>query len=174
MGALAAKLTAATVGVQRDVVVLQRRLMTRVREELGLTYGVNVEQDSELRGGCFAIRTNIVPGNADKVIVAVDEVIAKLVATPASDAEIDEARVQLLAMVRERAFGTPAQRAAFLAELAASHQDPTHPEEVMARYTRVRNADMMRVARETLGNKPHVVMQVVTDSSAPREGRVAN
>lgn len=72
------------------------RLMTEVRENQGLTYGIYSGIDSFARDGCFYVSTETAPENIEKVIDSVSKEMEKLCTTLIDDDELQMARNYLM------------------------------------------------------------------------------
>lgn len=68
------------------------RLMTEIRENQGLTYGIYSSVDTFASHGCFYISTETATGNAQKVIDSIRKEIHQLQAAPVSAEELIMAR----------------------------------------------------------------------------------
>lgn len=68
------------------------RLMTEIRENQGLTYGIYSSVDSFAQDGCFYISTETATPNTEKVLEAIQKEIQKLQTVPVSGEELQMAR----------------------------------------------------------------------------------
>ncbi len=72
------------------------RLMTEIRENQGMTYGIYSSVDSFAEDGCFYISTETATDNVDKVILAIKGETDKLRTELIPEAELDMARNYLM------------------------------------------------------------------------------
>ena len=72
------------------------RLMTEIRENQGLTYGIYSSVDSFATDGCFYISTETATDNTQKVIGAIEQEVRKLQTILIPDDELDMARNYLM------------------------------------------------------------------------------
>lgn len=72
------------------------RLMTEIRENQGLTYGIYSSVDSFATDGCFYISTETATDNTQKVIEAIKKEVRKLQTILIPDDELDMARNYLM------------------------------------------------------------------------------
>lgn len=72
------------------------RLMTEIRENKGLTYGIYSSVDSFAEDGCFYISTETATDNVDKVILAIKGEADRLRTELIPEAELDMARNYLM------------------------------------------------------------------------------
>jgi predicted Zn-dependent peptidase len=72
------------------------RLMTEIRENQGLTYGIYSSVDSFATDGCFYISTETATDNTQKVIEAIQKEVRNLQTTLIPDEELDMARNYLM------------------------------------------------------------------------------
>jgi zinc protease len=68
------------------------RLMTEIRENQGMTYGIYSSIDSFAKGGCFYISTETATENTQKVIDAIKNEVVKLQTEPIPQEELQMAR----------------------------------------------------------------------------------
>jgi len=68
------------------------RLFMKVREDLGLVYGIYSSFQHDLDGSLFVIRTSTEPENSKKVLEATDEVIGEMLSNPPSEEELAKAK----------------------------------------------------------------------------------
>lgn len=68
------------------------RLFMRVREDLGLVYGIYSSFQHDFDGSLFMIRTSTEPENSEKVLEATDEVINDMLTNPPSEEELVKAK----------------------------------------------------------------------------------
>jgi predicted Zn-dependent peptidase len=81
------------------------RLMTEIRENLGLTYGIYSSVDSFASDGCFYISTETATDNTQKVIDAIKLEALKLQHTLVPVAELDMARNYLMGHIMTQIDG---------------------------------------------------------------------
>ena len=142
-------------------------LAKRVREELGLTYGVEVSNSSSLLGSRFAVEARTQPENLEKLVAELDRALAT--ARPTA-ADIESARARLLERL-EGETQTPLGRSRWLAG-AELTGEPVDPARWFARWEKVTAPDVQRVLERYVAGKPRVALRKIRKADAPAEGRV--
>jgi zinc protease len=103
---------------------LESRLNTRVRRELGLSYGAGARLNADLRGndGGVAIEATFAPQNRDKVIAAIDAELQAFAKDGPTEAELARAKHDMLERLQQ-ARASDAELAGTLDMFAALDRD---------------------------------------------------
>ena len=101
------------------------RLMTEIRENQGLTYGIYSSVDSFASHGCFYISTETATGNAQKVIDGIWKEIHKLQTEPVSGDELRMARNYMMGHLMTQLDGSFSSMD-FIKSMKIEHIDNEH------------------------------------------------
>ncbi len=142
------------------------RLNQRLREQLGITYGVGAGMDWRLSPGPFAISTAIVAPETAHGISEALAIVDGLATKDVPAAELDKAKQNLIRALPAQ-FGTNAGTAASFAELALHGLPDDWYAHYVAQIRKVSAADVRAVAKAAIpaGN---LVIAVVGDMTKVR------
>ena len=142
------------------------RLVQRLREQLGITYGANAAMDWRLARGPFVISTAIVTAATGQGISETLKMVEELTTTDVPAAELDKAKQNLVRALPAR-FGTNASTADSFAELALQGL----PIDWYTRYAdgirKVTAKDVKAVAKAIVPSKS-LIISIVGDLSKIR------
>jgi zinc protease len=142
------------------------RLTQKLREGLGITYGINAGQDWRLARGPFAISSAIVTPETAHGLTETIKIVDDLTTTDIPAAELDKSKQNLIRALPAQ-FGTNAATTAAFAELALHGL----PDSWYAHYAdairKVTAKDVRALAKSTIPSK-NMVFAVVGDMSKVR------
>lgn len=142
------------------------RLVQRLREQLGITYGANASMDWRVARGPFTIGTAIVTAATGQGLTETLKMIDELTKVDVPAAELEKSKQNLIRALPAR-FATNAQVADTIAELVLQGL----PEDWYARYAdavRKVTAANVKAAAKSLVPADKVVISVVGDMSKVR------
>ncbi|MBQ5840620.1 MAG: insulinase family protein [Clostridia bacterium] len=129
------------------------RLYQRLREELGLTYGIFAANYDNHGAGLYAVCASVSPENQQQALLEIGREIRRLVEEGVSEEELRRtkahAKISLL-MSQE----TVAARAARVGRGEVVMGRQTSVDEVLARWDSLQAADLQALARRLFGNVP--------------------
>ncbi len=142
------------------------RLMQRLREQLGITYGVSAAMDWRLARGPFVIATAIVTPSTGQGITETLKMVGELATTDVPAEELDKAKQNLIRALPAR-FGTNAGTAEAFAELALFGL----PDNWYTRYAesvrKITAKDVKTIAK-TVAPESKLVISIVGDMAKVR------
>ena len=142
------------------------RLMQRLREQLGITYGVNASVDWRLARGPFVISTAIVTPSTGQGISETLKMVDELATKDVPAEELDKSKQNLIRALPAR-FGTNSSTAEAFAELALFGL----PDNWYTRYAdsvrKITAKDVKAIAK-AVAPAPKLVVSVVGDMSKVR------
>ena len=126
---------------------MSSRLFQRIREELGLAYGVYAYQQLFQSAGVAGVYVGTQPATADKAAAAIREEYARLAREGLSDEDLAMGKQQLKGQVT-LSLESPASRMSRLATLAL-HDEPYRPlDTILEEIDRVSSADIAALTSE--------------------------
>ncbi|MEM9691842.1 MAG: insulinase family protein [Myxococcota bacterium] len=125
---------------------LSSRLNRRLREEMGVTYGVDAAFVPKLDGGYLDVVARADAEGAENAVIALHEELEKLVATPIAMSELKAAKRGVRASLHHAASG-PLGSVAVLARYYGLRRSPEAIEDEDAAVARLTREDIQRVAR---------------------------
>jgi predicted Zn-dependent peptidase len=142
------------------------RLVQRLREQLGITYGANASMDWRLARGPFVIATAIVTPSTSQGISETLKMVGELATTDVPAEELDKSKQNLIRALPAR-FGTNAGTADAFAELALFGL----PDNWYTRYAdsvrKITAKDVKAIAK-TVAPAAKLVISIVGDMSKVR------
>jgi zinc protease len=127
------------------------RLMLRIRNDLGLTYGIYSTLESMQQDGAYRIGVDTKPEATGQVVGEVIDVMEAFIAEGPTDEELQEAKAYLIGSYPRR-FETPSNIATqFQSKLMFGYDDPAKEiAEYRAKINEVSRDDVMAMAKKYL------------------------
>jgi zinc protease len=142
------------------------RLLQRLREQLGITYGVHAGQDWRLSPGPFTISTAIVTPETAKGIAETIKILDDLAANEVPAAELDKSKQNLIRALPAE-FATNAATAGTFADLVEHGLPDDYYTHYADEVRKVTAADVKAVAKATIPSQK-MVFAIVGDMSKVR------
>lgn len=149
------------------------RLFQRLVYDLQIAQDVNATQFSRQLGSDFTITVTLRKGKSSaEALRIVDEELGKLRAGPPTDDELTRARTRTLSSI---VFGLErvSSRADTLNAYNQMAGDPGYLDRDMARYEKIKGADLVTAMARHLPADKRIVTRAVPTPGAPRAGRLA-
>ncbi|MEP6647482.1 MAG: pitrilysin family protein, partial [Saprospiraceae bacterium] len=135
------------------------RLMTEIRENLGMTYGIYSGVDSFAEGGCFYISTETATDNIQKVLEAIQLEVHKLRTEPIPEEELNMARNYLMGHLMTQLDG-PFASMDYIKTLKIERLDDDYFETMINTIQLLNSQDLMNLANKYMDLQEWVTIVV--------------
>lgn len=142
------------------------RLMEEIREQKGLTYGINAYLMGMQKAGRLVVSTAAQHDNIAQIISSTDTIVAQFMQEGITPQELATAKAYLIGSY-PLALTSTARISGHMLSLLASDMPREYPHEWIAALDAVNIEDVNRVAREIFSTQPLRI--AVGDVSAPEE-----
>lgn len=136
---------------------MSSRLFQRVREELGLAYSVYTFQTFYASEGVHGVYVGTAPGTADAALTAIQEELAKVVASGLTDEEVEQGKSQLKGQIT-LSLESPAARMYRAAGVVLYDEPYRTLDEMLARVDAIQPDAIRQVAREFFAPERQTVL----------------